>query len=176
MMKDVKGNPLNFNDAVLLDGGTDVWYVVGYEYEDNLRNLTLACRGTYLTVPHYKVVKSECPHGWGLKLSAEAMKMVTSEGTIEVTPPVDLGVEDSSSKYKSTYDLDNIKGTWYESLDMEAVLDAIGVGYLANFKGYNQETEFTMKLDVTPAQLHYLQSVGIGMTLLKDGLYSVYIR
>lgn len=176
MMIDAKGNSLNFTDAVLVDGGTDVWYAAGYEYEDNLINLTLTRRGTYLKVPYYKVVKTDCPHGWDLTLSRDAMKMLTSEGTIGVTPPVDLKVEDSSSKYKSTYDLDNIKGTWYESLDMEAVLDAIGVGYLANFKGYNQETEFTMKLDVTPAQLHYLQSVGIGMTLLKDGLYSVYIR
>ncbi len=80
------------------------------------------------------------------------------------------------SKYKSTYDLDNIKAVWYESLDMESVLDDIGVVYLENFKGYNQETEFTIELDVTPAQLHYLQSIGIGASLIEDGLYSIYVR
>ncbi len=80
------------------------------------------------------------------------------------------------SKYKSTYDLDNIKCTWYESLDMETVLDDIGVGYLENFKGYNEETEFTIKLDITPAQLHYLQSIGIGTSLIEDDLYNIYIR
>lgn len=80
------------------------------------------------------------------------------------------------SKYKSTYDLDNIKCTWDVSLDMEPVLDDIGVGYLENFKGCNEETEFTIELDITPAQLHYLQSVGIGTTPLEDGLYNIYIR
>ncbi len=80
------------------------------------------------------------------------------------------------SKYKSTYDLDNIKSVWYESLDMESVLDDIGVVYLENFKGYNQETEFTIELDVTPAQIHYLQSIGIGIAPVGCGAYKVYIR
>ncbi len=80
------------------------------------------------------------------------------------------------SKYKSTYELDNIKAVWYESLDMEPVLDTIGRGYLENFKGYNEEVEFTIKLGITPAQLHYLQSIGIGASLIEDGLYSIYVR
>ena len=80
------------------------------------------------------------------------------------------------SKYKSTYNIDNIKGTWYESLDMEPILDDIGVGYLENFKGRNEETEFTIELDITPAQLHYLQFIGIGTSLIEDGLYNIYIR
>lgn len=175
MMMDTKGNPLNFKDAVLVDGGTNVWYVAGYEYEDNLIALTLTRRGTYLKVPYYKVVKTECPHGWDLTLSIDAMKMLTSEGTIGITPPVDLGVEDSSSKYKDMYDLGNIKAVWYESLDMEAVLDTIGRSYLEYYKGSGEGTEFLVKFDITPAQVHYLQVIGIGITSVGNDTYRVYI-
>ncbi len=94
MMKDAKGNTLSLHDAVLLSGGADVWYVADYDHEGSVTTLTLARRDVHLEVPHYKVVKTECPHGWGLSLSAATMKMTPPEGTIGITPPVNLGIKE----------------------------------------------------------------------------------